>query len=75
MPPTGCFCGGDRKAAALEIPQLPTPVFVALDVQPEAERPIRDIRIELKRSSATAVVHWPVESASSCAAWLREWLR
>lgn len=28
----------------------------------------RDFRIELKRGSATAVVHWPVESASSCAA-------
>jgi len=36
--------------------------------------PARDTRIELKRGSATAVVHWPVVSASSCAAWLREQL-
>lgn len=68
----------DRKAAspkATDVPTLPMPDFIALDVQPEAEMPARDIRIELKRGSATAVVHWPVESASSCAAWLREWLR
>ena len=51
------------------------PDFIALEVQPEAKIPVRDIRIELKRDSASALVHWPVESASSCAAWLREWLR
>lgn len=50
-----------------EVPTLPAPAFLALDVQPEPEVPSRDIRIELKRGSATAVVHWPVESASSCA--------
>lgn len=68
----------DRRAAspkATDVPTLPMPDFIALDVQPEAEMPSRDIRIELKRGSATAVVHWPMESASSCAAWLREWLR
>ena len=68
----------DRRAASLkatDVPTLPMPDFIALDVQPEAEMPARDIRIELKRGSASAVVHWPVESASSCAAWLREWLR
>ena len=68
----------DRKAAlpkSTDVPTLPIPAFVPLDVQHEAEMPARDIRIELKRGSATAVVHWPVESASSCAAWLREWLR
>ncbi|MGJ7567772.1 transposase [Variovorax sp. GB1R11] len=68
----------DRRASspkATDVPTLPMPDFIALDVQPEAETPARDIRIELKRGSATAVVHWPLESASSCAAWLREWLR
>lgn len=61
----------DRRAAspeATDFPTLPMPDFIALDVQPEADMPARDIRIELKRGSATAVVHWPVESASSCAA-------
>ena len=68
----------DRKGAlpkSTDVPTLPEPDFIALDVQPEGEIPGRDIRVELKRGSATAVVHWPVESASSCAAWLREWLR
>lgn len=68
----------DRKATApkaAEVSALPAPAFIALDVQPEANVPARDIRIELRRGNATAVVHWPVESASSCAAWLREWLR
>lgn len=67
-----------RKGASLkatDVASLPTPGFIALDLQPEAQIAVRDIRIELKRGSATAVVHWPVESASSCAAWLREWLR
>lgn len=61
----------DRKAALTQstnVPTLPMPDFIALDVQPEAEKPVRDIRIELSRGNATAVVHWPVESASSCAA-------
>ena len=68
----------DRKAASpksTDVPTLPMPDFIALDAQPEADMPVRDIRVELKRGSATAVVHWPVESASSCAARLREWLR
>jgi transposase-like protein len=68
----------DRTAASpksTDAATLPMPDFIALDVQPEAQMPARDIRVELKRGSATAVVHWPVESASSCAAWLREWLR
>jgi transposase-like protein len=68
----------DRKAASPKLTDaatLPMPDFIALDVQPEAQMPARDIRVELKRGSATAVVHWPVESASSCAAWLHEWLR
>ncbi|RQO59417.1 hypothetical protein DBV14_07390 [Variovorax sp. KBW07] len=60
-----------RRAAspkATDVPTLPMPDFITLDVQPKAEMPARDIRIELERGSATAVVHCPVESASSCAA-------
>ena len=40
---------------ATDVPTLPMPDFIALDAQPEAEMPARDIRIELKRASATAV--------------------
>jgi transposase len=56
-------------------PALPQPDFIPIGVQPEIEPPPRDIRIELQRGGATAVVHWPAQAASSCAAWLREWLR
>lgn len=67
----------DRKAALLKstnVPSLPMPDFAALDVQAEAEMPARYVRVEPKRGTTTAVVHWPMESASSCAAWLHEWL-
>lgn len=42
---------------------------------PAEPMPLPDIRIELQRGNATAVVHWPVQAAASCAAWLQEWLR
>ena len=34
-----------------------------------------DIRIEVRRSVSTVTVNWPLQGASECAAWLREWLR
>ena len=34
-----------------------------------------DIRIEVRRSVSTVTVSWPLQGASECAAWLREWLR
>lgn len=34
-----------------------------------------DIRVEVRRGSSAVVVNWPLEGATSCAAWLREWLR
>jgi len=67
-----------RKALAQQSPSapaLPQPDFIPIGVQPETEMPLRDIRVELQRGGTTAVVYWPAESASSCAAWLREWLR
>lgn len=49
--------------------------FLAVKVQEEVPTPSEQIRIELKRGNASAVVHWPVTSAAACATWLREWLR
>ncbi len=54
--------------------------FVAVSFHPETPAPaepmpLPDIRIELQRGNGTAVVHWPVQAAASCAAWLHEWLR
>jgi hypothetical protein len=54
---TCCIVGAQAAPKAIEAPKLPTAAFVALDVQPEAERPIRDIGIEPKRGSVTAMVH------------------
>ncbi|MCM2339803.1 transposase [Rhodoferax sp.] len=34
-----------------------------------------DIRVEIQRAGGKVTVTWPVQSASECGAWLREWLR
>jgi transposase-like protein len=33
------------------------------------------IRIEIQRAGGKVTVTWPVQSASECGAWLRDWLR
>ena len=33
------------------------------------------IRVEVRRGEQAVLVNWPLEGASSCAAWLREWLK
>ncbi|CAN7173167.1 hypothetical protein [Variovorax paradoxus] len=46
------WCANDREAAlpkSTAVPTLSTPDLIALDVQPEAEVQVRDIRVELKR--------------------------
>ena len=55
--------GGGGEFVAL---QLPAPPVVAAPP---------DIRIELRRGSATVTVSWPMAGSADCAAWLREWLR
>ena len=54
--------------------------FVALNVHPVATQPTvavprPDIRVEVRRGNSAVVVSWPVQEASSCATWLREWLK
>jgi len=41
----------------------------------DAHAAAKDIRIELRRGPTTMVVSWPIQEATACAAWLREWLR
>ncbi|UUZ77149.1 transposase [Polaromonas sp. P1(28)-13] len=53
------------KAPAVELPE-------ATAAPAKAEH---DIRIEVRRSTGTVTVNWPLEAAASCAAWLRDWLR
>jgi len=57
--------GGGGEFVAL---RLPAPPVVAAPPAP-------DIRIELRRGATSVTVSWPVDSASDCATWLREWLR
>jgi transposase len=70
----------EHEALAAPAPQPPTAApnadFVALPLiaGPPAP-PTADIRIEVRRGSATVTVSWPAQAAGDCAAWLREWLR
>ena len=66
---------GEFIAVPLPLPlPLPLPITAAvIPVTPPASAP--DIRIELHRGATTVHVHWPLQGASECAVWLREWLR
>ena len=55
-----------RPGAEFIAVQMPQPAVVAAST---------DIRIEVRRGVATVTVNWPLQGASECAAWLREWLR
>lgn len=41
----------------------------------EIPAPLPVIRVEVRRGEQTIAVNWPLEGASSCATWLREWLK
>jgi transposase len=50
--------------------------FVALALPSQGGvMPLGDIRIELRRGATAMSIHWPVQCAGECAAWLREWLK
>ena len=34
-----------------------------------------DIRVEIRKGANAVIVNWPLQGASACAAWLREWLK
>jgi transposase len=53
-------------------------VPVRLEAPPHAApgRPAEaDIRVEIRRGANAVMVNWPLQGASACAAWLREWLK
>ena len=54
-----------------------TTTFVPVSLSAPPPSPMReaDIRIELRRGATTMRIHWPVQGAGECAAWLREWLK
>lgn len=49
--------------------------FVPVAVQPNHRETERSIRIELQHGHGRVQVHWPLEAAAECAAWLRDWLK
>jgi transposase len=63
---------GVSGAVALGAAQLPAATFVPVQVQIPTSTP--DIRLELHRGCATAVVSWPAQEAAACGRWLKEWL-
>lgn len=54
---------------------MPAAAFVPVAVAAATVEPEPFAEIELQRGSLTVRVRWPMRSASSCAAWLREILR
>ena len=54
----------------------PAAAFVPVTVAtPVVEEPVQCIELELHRAALSVRVRWPMASAASCAAWLRELLR
>jgi transposase-like protein len=54
----------------------PAAAFVPLQLQAPAVAPDRgEIRIEVRRATATITLYWPLAAADECAAWLQGWLR
>ena len=49
------------------------PGFVPVQIQKPRAVPA-EIRLELHRGAATAIVTWPADEAAACGCWLREWL-
>ncbi len=54
---------------------LPPPEVADAAPVHAAGSPSPDIRVEIRRGTGVITVSWPIEASSSCADWLREWLR
>ena len=62
----------------LQLPQSATvDPSLAGCVQPTTDQCVvaEGIRVEIQRAGGTVTVTWPLQSASECGTWLREWLR
>ena len=56
-------------------PQTFVPVTLNSATDPVIVQPTACIRVEVKRTNATIVVHWPLAGGAACAQWLRECLQ
>ncbi len=50
------------------------PAFVPVPI-PHIAAKNSDIRIEVRRGNTAVKIEWPIQAASDCATWLRDWLR
>lgn len=62
-----------RQASAVAEP--PMPAFVPVTVAAPAAEHAQFIDLELQRGAVSVRVRWPLASAATCAAWVREILR
>ena len=56
--------------------------FVPINLAPAGEPTDRstvaaasDIRVEVRRGASVVTVNWPLDGATACAQWLRDWLK
>ena len=49
--------------------------FLAVGIENQHIAPTATIRLEMRRGASTVFVDWPVQEATACGVWLREWLR
>ncbi|MCX9157970.1 transposase [Niveibacterium sp. 24ML] len=54
---------------------IPTAAPVTSSPSPAQSSAASEIRIELRRGTATVSVSWPASAAAECGTWLAEWLR
>ena len=64
----------DTSSPVSTAPVAPTGEFIPVIVHPAAA-PAPTIDIEVRQGASTVTIHWPLQAAGDCAAWLRQWLR
>jgi len=64
-----------RRQEAVVSPERLESFVPVICTEPSRTRAPGDIRLEVRYRGAEVTVQWPVESASTCAQWLRDWLR
>jgi transposase len=62
------------QGALVNRPPTFVPVTLSGATEPAPVQPTGDIRIEVKRTNTSIVVHWPLAGGAACAQWLRECL-
>lgn len=62
-----------QRCALKRAPSAAASGFVPVQLEMPRAAPT-DIRLELRRGTATVVVSWPAQQAACCGRWLREWL-